>query len=55
MAQKGVEEEEDLIAVREGLVKASEIRDPWTMWFLVRDVLSLLTMILEDQKRGEGS
>lgn len=53
MTQNVVEEEADLKAVRRGLIQASEIKDPWTMWFMLRDVFNLLTMILEDQKKGE--
>ena len=42
---------EDIKAVREGLKKASEMKDPWTMWFMVRDTFNLLTMVLQDQGR----
>lgn len=39
-------EEDQLIHVRESLVKASKVRDATDMWYLVRDILNLLTLIL---------
>lgn len=39
-------EEDQLRHVRESLVKASEVKDPTDMWYLIRDILNLLTLIL---------
>ena len=37
---------QDLEFVREQLRKAAEVKDPREMWYAVRDILNLLTMIV---------
>jgi len=39
-------EAQELERVREMLKKAAEIKDPRQMWFMVRDILNLLTLII---------
>ena len=39
-------EDKDLILVRSSLRQAADIRDPREMWYAVRDILNLLTMIV---------
>jgi len=39
-------DEKDLEEVRSALRKAAEVKDPRAMWYLVRDTLNLLTMIV---------
>lgn len=41
--------DEDLQAARKALLKAAELKDVTQMWYLVRDVLNLLTMILNPE------
>jgi len=40
------QDEKDLDEVRAALRKAAQIEDPREMWFLVRDALNLLTLIV---------
>ena len=42
---------EHLKAVREGLKKASEMEDPKIMWYFLRDIFNLLSMIVTDQDK----
>ena len=45
MTEKGPEDK-DLSFIRDLLHKAADVRDPKEMWFVVRDALNLLTMIV---------
>lgn len=38
--------EKDLAEIRELLRKAAEIKDPRDLWFMVRDILNLLTLLI---------
>lgn len=42
-------EEAQLETVRESLRKAAEIRDKRQLWFAVRDIFTLLTMIVSPE------
>ena len=55
MAQNKIKDQEDLKAVREGLRKASEMEDPKVMWFFLRDIFNLLSMIVTDQDKRPHS
>jgi len=42
-------EERQLETVRKSLIKAAEIKDKRQMWFAVRDIFNLLTMIVSPE------
>ena len=39
-------QDQQLETVRDSLRKAAEIKDPREMWFTVRDILNLLTLLI---------
>lgn len=45
-------QEKDLEFVREQLRKAADVKDPRDMWFVVRDILGLLTLMIVPASEG---
>ena len=39
-------QDQELETVRDSLRKAADIKDPREMWFTVRDILNLLTLLI---------